>query len=430
MLQRLPTALAAASLAIFAWTAAARAEIDLAATKAGAALIEAGRKAAVAGDCVACHTAAGGKPYAGGLAMQTPFGTIYSTNITPDTTTGIGRYTYEEFAAALRKGVAKDGHHLYPAMPYPSYARVSEADMRALYAYFMEGVDAIDQPNRGTEIPWPLSMRWPLAVWNKMFVPAIQPASAEAERGAYLVEGLGHCGSCHTPRGIGFQEKAMTDSDGPAFLAGGEIDGWFAKSLRGEKGPGLGDWSADELVDFMRTGRTDRTAAFGGMTEVVTHSTQSMDSADLQAIARYLKSLTPSGQAIYTAKAGDSAFEELRRGDYQRRGAVLYAEFCQACHRSDGMGVPRIYPALAGNSAVLPANPASLIRVALAGGRMAVVEGGHIPFAMPGFSALSDQDVADILTFVRAAWGNNAPPVEAAQVGRARKAFPILPARP
>ncbi|RAU20233.1 alcohol dehydrogenase [Paramagnetospirillum kuznetsovii] len=430
MFSKSPTTVTAFFLAALAWSASAHAEIDLAATKAEAALIEAGRKVAVAGDCIACHTVPGGKPYAGGLAMETPIGTIYSTNITPDATTGIGPYSYDDFAAALRRGVAKDGHNLYPAMPYPSYARVSDADMRALYAYFMDGVDAVDQPNRGSDIPWPLSMRWPLGVWNMAFAPgeAVKAVSI-ADRGAYLVEGLGHCGSCHTPRGIAFQEKALSAADGPQFLGGGMIDGWFAKSLRNDVGHGMGDWSEDELVEFLKTGRNARTAAFGGMTEVITHSTQAMDEADLRAMARSLKALSAAGPT-YVAKGGDTAFDELRQGKYARRGATLYAEFCQSCHRADGQGVPRIYPALAGNSAVLPDNPASTIRVALAGGRMPVTDHGPTAFAMPGFSRLSDAELADVLSFVRGAWGNNAPAVNASEVAKTRKAFPILPARP
>jgi len=422
-------------LAALPWSTPARSEIDMAATKAGAAIIEAGRKVAVVGDCIACHTAAGGKPFAGGLPMETPIGSIYSTNITPDPVTGIGGYTYEEFAAALRRGVAKDGHRLYPAMPYPSYARIDEADMRALYAYFMEGVDAVDQPNRASDIPWPLSIRWPLALWSNIFVTTsgfapVESRDAQWNRGGYLVEGLGHCGSCHTPRGIAFQERALSSTEGPQFLAGGVIDGWFAKSLRSDSGTGLGDWSEDDIVQFLKTGRTHRTAAFGGMTEVVTHSTQFMQEDDLRAMALYLRSLPPAEVSIQAIKTGDDTFATLRKGDYTRPGSALYAEFCQDCHRADGMGFPRIYPALARNSAVLPDNPASVIRVALAGGRMPVTEANPSAFAMPGFSRLGDAELAGILTFIRNSWGNTASPVEEKEIARLRKAFPILPARP
>lgn len=400
------------------------------------AAMDNGRAVAIAGDCVACHTTPGGKPFAGGLPMETPIGTIYSTNITPDAKTGIGGYSYDDFVRAVRDGVAQDGHRLYPAMPYPSYAKVSDADMRALYAYFMGGVAAVEQPNRASDIPWPLSIRWPLALWNAVFVNSTpyQPVAGRDEhwnRGAYLVEGLGHCGSCHTPRGIGFQEKALSFADGDAFLSGGVIDGWFAKSLRSDKGFGLGEWSEDDIVRFLKTGRTNRTAAFGGMTEVITHSTQHMADADLQAMARYLKSLAPQTGKGYAAKPGDATFAQLRDGDYSRRGAVTYGDYCQGCHRADGMGAPAIFPALAGNSAVLPDDPASAIRVVLAGGRMPVTaDGPYHAFAMPGFAKLSDAEVADVVSFIRTSWGNNAPAVSAAEVAKARKASALIPARP
>lgn len=401
-----------------------------------AGAVDAGRAVAIAADCIACHTTPGGKPFAGGLPMQTPIGTIYSTNITPSTKTGIGGYSYDEFAAALRDGIAKDGHRLYPAMPYPSYAKLSDADMRALYAYFMTGIDAVEQPNRDGDIPWPLSMRWPLGLWNKMFVSSgtFQPVAGRDEqwnRGAYLVEGAGHCGSCHTPRGIGFQEKALGFADGDDFLAGGTIDGWFAKSLRNEKGWGLGDWSEDEIVQFLKTGRTNRTAAFGGMTEVISHSTQHMPVEDLAAMARYLKSLPAASGRPYAARTDDTTFADLRKGDFSKRGAVTYVEYCLGCHRADGNGAPAIFPALAGNSAVLPEDSASLIRIVLAGGRMPVTaDGPYRAFAMPGFARLSDAELADVLTFIRTSWGNHAPEVRAKDVAAAREAIATSPARP
>ena len=175
------------------------------ATQADEALVRQGEYLARAGDCVACHTAKGGKPFAGGLPMETPIGTVYSNNITPDAS-GIGQYSFADFDRAVRQGIAKDGSTLYPAMPYPSYARVSDDDMQALYAYFMQGVEPVAQPNKPTDIPWPLSMRWPLSIWRGLFAPEVKawqaPVGADpvVSRGAYLVEGLGHCGACHTPR--------------------------------------------------------------------------------------------------------------------------------------------------------------------------------------------------------------------------------------
>lgn len=400
------------------------------------AAVDTGRAVAIAGDCIACHTATDGKPFAGGLPMETPIGTIYSTNITPDSKTGIGAYSYDDFVRAVRDGVAKDGHQLYPAMPYPSYAKVSDTDMRAMYAYFMSGVEVVEQNNRASDIPWPLSIRWPLAVWNAVFVDTavFQPVAGRDEawnRGAYLVEGLGHCGSCHTPRGIGFQEKAMGFAEGSQFLAGGMIDGWFAKSLRNDKGIGLGDWSEADIVRFLKTGRTDRTAAFGGMTEVISHSTQHMSESDLNAMDIYLKSLSPQPGKGYQPKAGSTTFTDLRAGNYAQRGAVAYGEYCQNCHRADGMGAPAIFPALAGNSAVLPDNPASVIRIVLAGGRMPVTADGPFrAFAMPGFARMTDDEVADVATFIRTSWGNNAPAVSAQDVAKVRKASALIPARP
>ena len=244
-------------------------------------LIKRGEYLARAGDCVACHTNGHkGTPFAGGLSMMTPIGAIYSTNITPDKEHGIGNYTFEEFDDAVRKGVRKDGTTLYPAMPYPSFARVTEEDMRAMYAYFMHGVKPVAQANRDVDIPWPLSMRWPLAIWRGMFAPDPQAFVAKAdadpviERGRYLVEGLGHCGACHTPRALTMQEKALSNDESDKFLAGSSapIDGWEATSLRGENREGLGTWSEAELSEFLKTGRNDKSVVFGGMSDVVEHS--------------------------------------------------------------------------------------------------------------------------------------------------------------
>lgn len=269
-------ALVIATLALLGSAAANAAEADQ------QALVQQGEYLARAGDCVACHTAKDGKPFAGGLPMETPIGVIYSTNITPDKT-GIGDYSFEDFDKAVRHGVAKGGSTLYPAMPFPSYARVSDADMQALYAYFMKGVAPVARDNQDSDIPWPLSMRWPLSIWRWMFAPSVEtPAPAAGSdpvisRGAYLVEGLGHCGACHTPRALTMQEKALSASGGSDFLSGSApLEGWIAKSLRGDHKDGLGSWSEEQLVQFLKTGRSDRSAVFGGMSDVVVHSMQYM----------------------------------------------------------------------------------------------------------------------------------------------------------
>lgn len=388
----------------------------------GQGLLDRGAAAAVAGDCVACHTALGGQPFAGGRPMRTPIGTAYSTNITPDRATGIGGYSFDDFDRAVRSGVAKDGHQLYPAMPYPAYAKVAEGDMRALYAFFMTGVAAVASANRPSDIPWPLSMRWPLAVWNRVFVTfaPFQPQpghDSEWNRGAYLVEGLGHCGSCHTPRGLAFQEKAQTAADGSRFLAGGSADGWFAKGLRG-----LGEWSDDDIVQFLQTGRTAKSAAFGGMTEVIEHSTQHLPAPDLRAIAHFLKSL-PAATEFARADNGAPPATEIATP-----GAVSYVEHCATCHRVGGEGVANIFPALAGNAAVTTADPTSVIRITLEGGMMAHTAAQA--FAMPGFARLTDQDLAAILSFVRSGWGNRAAAISANDVAAVRKAIKVPAAAP
>ncbi len=284
--------------------------------------------------------------------METPIGAIYSTNITPDQgKTGIGDYSFEDFDNAVRHGVAKNGDTLYPAMPYPSYARVSEEDMQALYAYFMHGVEPVEQANKASDIPWPLSMRWPLAIWRWTFAPEVKDFQAAAgqdpvlARGAYLVEGLGHCGACHTPRSITMQEKALSNGErGEDYLAGSSapMDGWIAKSLRGDHRTGLGSWSEADLVSFLRTGRSERSAVFGGMTDVVEHSMQYLSDADLTAIARYLKSLPPrerprQHQAPCSVTKTRGPGTVARRRQQARRGALCRQLRGLPPHRRQGL---------------------------------------------------------------------------------------------
>ena len=280
-----------------------------------AALIEQGRYLADAGDCTACHTAKGGLPFAGGLPIASPIGTLYSSNITPDPTSGIGAYTLDDFDRAIRHGIAANGDSLYPAMPYPAYAKISDDDVRALYAYFMHGVTAVNAENRANDVAWPLSMRWPLAIWRKVFAPQPDAVAFKADgykdaqvaRGAYLVQGLGHCGSCHTPRALTLQEKALDESS-PVYLSGGPvIDGWLAVNLRGNPADGLGSWSAEDIVATLRSARSTTHAVLGGaMGDVVVHSTQHLNDGDLQAVAAYLKTLPASGREVSSFKADPS----------------------------------------------------------------------------------------------------------------------------
>jgi mono/diheme cytochrome c family protein len=408
-----------ASLALISSCSVSAAETDL---------VKQGEYLARAGDCVACHTAKGGKPFAGGLPMETPIGTLYSTNITPDKT-GLGDYSFEDFDQAVRHGVAKNGSTLYPAMPYPSYARVSESDMQALYAYFMKGVEPVAQVNKDSDIPWPLSMRWPLTGWRWMFAPKVEDYQAQAgadpviSRGAYLVEGLGHCGACHTPRALTMQEKSLSASDGSTFLSGSApLEGWIAKSLRGDHKDGLGSWSEDQLVQFLKTGRSDRSAVFGGMSDVVVHSMQYMSQDDLTAIARYLKSLPAVDPKDQPHQYDKQVADALWKGDDSKPGASVYIDNCAACHRTDGHGYTRVFPALAGNPVLQTADATSLINIVLSGGTLPATHTAPSTFTMPAFAwRLSDQEVADVVSFIRGSWGNKGEPVKASDVANLRK---------
>lgn len=395
------------------------------------AQIARGEYLARAGDCVACHTKAGGEPFAGGLPMATPIGTLYSTNITPDKQSGIGGYSYDDFQKAVRHGVAKNGDTLYPAMPYPSYAVVSDEDMQALYAYFMHGVKPVAQANQESDIPWPLSMRWPLAIWRGVFAPdvkAFQPVQGQdpvLARGQYLVEGLGHCGACHTPRSITMQEKALNNDEGSDFLSGSNapIDGWTASNLRGDGRDGLGRWSEDDLVQFLRMGRNDHTAVFGGMTDVVQHSLQHLTAEDATAIARYLKSLGAKDPNQVGFTPDDTVAKALWKGDDSKTGASVYVDSCAACHKTDGSGYARFFPELRGNPVVLASDPTSLIHIVLSGAQLPGMKGAPTAITMPAFGwRLNDQQVADVVNFIRTSWGNTATStVSASDVAEVRK---------
>jgi mono/diheme cytochrome c family protein len=395
-----------------------------------AALVEKGRYLAVAGDCIACHTAPGGQPFAGGLPMASPIGTLYSSNITPDRETGIGGYSLDDFDRALRHGIVPSGATLYPAMPYPSYARLSDDDVQALYAYFMHGVEPVAAADRASDIRWPLSMRWPLAIWRKLFAPAPERLAANAPRyadpaiarGAYLVQGLEHCGSCHTPRAITLQEKAL-DESAADYLAGGQvIDGWGAVNLRGNQPDGLGAWSADAIVALLKSGHDDAHAVVGSaMGDVVIHSTQHLHDDDLKAIAAYLKSLPPSAASGAAFVANPATAKALQAGINANRGAELYVDNCAACHRSDGAGYAQVFPKIAGNSTALAGDATSLIRLILAGSGAPATASAPSHLGMPAFGwRLSDDEVAQLGTFVRQSWGNQAPGVDAATVRRVR----------
>ena len=384
-----------------------------------------GEYVARAGDCVACHSVPGGRAFAGGLKMGTPVGTIVATNITPDVETGIGTYTLQDFDHAVRGGVAQDGHRLYPAMPYPSYAKMTDQDVQALYAYFMRTVPPVHQANQPSDIPILLSPRWPLAVWNALFTGSVgftanPQKDAQWNRGAYLVEGPGHCGACHTPRGLAMQEKAL-DSNDASFLSGANLDGWYAPSLRQDVATGLGRWSQSDIVQFLKTGHNQYGSAYGSMRDVIANSTPYLVDEDLASIAAYLKSLPATREETAYHYDGSTA-AALLNGNADATGAALYASNCQSCHRETGASAPPFVPSIAGNPTVVDKDPASLVNLVLNGSAPLLVKGRPDAYRMPQFrEQLTDQQIADILTFIRSSWGNQADAVAANDVADLRK---------
>ncbi len=386
-------------------------------------LLKRGEYVARLGDCIACHTAVKGTPMAGGLELKTPFGALYSTNITPDALTGIGKYSFEQFDRAVRKGVAADGHNLYAAMPYPSYAKIAAEDMRALYAYLMQGLAPVRQANKPSGMKWPFTMRWGLTLWNWAFLDDA-PFNADSgkdavwTRGAYLVQGLGHCGACHTPRGIGFQEKAMSQdgAKGKLYLVGETVEAWRAASLRNL-------WTVPDTVQMLKTGQNRFGSVSGNMVEVIHNSTQHFSDTDLTAIATYLKSLPPGENELPmpTAPVGGIAAQAgIPAKLFTTAGGLGYVQFCVDCHRPDGSGVKEIFPAMAQNASVASPDPATLLHISLTGWKTAETAAYPRVYTMPAFSRLTDREVAEILSFVRESWGNKTEPITAFRVRQAR----------
>ena len=381
------------------------------------ALIARGKYIAEVGDCVACHTSQGGVPMTGGRPLETPFGVLYSTNITPDPKTGIGTYSFGVFDRAMRNGITAKGKHMYPAMPYPSYAKITPDDMYALYAYLMKGVAPTTNPNKPSGIGFPFNQRWTLAFWNVMFhenQPFTLDSNKDAvwNRGAYLVQGLGHCGACHTPRGIGFQEVALSDKgrSGDKFLSGSKVEEWNAINLRNL-------WTVEDTVELLKTGQNRYATVSGSMTDVINHSTQNFTDADLVAVATYLKSLPSDHPYAVPAEENNGVLE----GMFTTRGGLAYAQFCVDCHRLNGAGVPKVFPPLAANPTVADKDPSTLVHIMLTGWQTAETETHKRVFTMPGFARLRDDEIAEIINFVRTSWGNaKNSAVTAAQVKSAR----------
>ncbi|TPL05543.1 MULTISPECIES: cytochrome c [unclassified Mesorhizobium] len=370
-----------------------------------------GQYQAVLGDCAGCHTKPGGKPLAGGLPLETPFGALIPPNITPDTETGIGNWSEADFRDMMKTGVGHNGVRLYPAMPYPAYTRMTGQDISDLWAY-LTTVDPVSNKVEANQLPFPLNIRLSMWGWNLLnfsetpFTP--DPSKpAEWNRGAYIVQGAGHCGTCHTPKSFLGADK---DS---VFLQGASLQGWFAPDITNNAQSGLGKWSEDELVQYLKTGVNAHSIASGPMAEAVENSTSKMTDADLKAVAVYLKSL-----------GSDTGVAQPAKPDRARMvtGEAIYRDNCSACHGGDGAGAGALFPALSNNSIVAQGNTETLAQLVLAGSQAVHTEHARTTPAMPSLAwRLSDQEVADVLTYVRNSWGNAAPMVSSGDVAAVRK---------
>lgn len=389
-------------------------------TNATTRVITKGEYLARAGDCVACHTTPGGREFAGGRAMPTPFGNIYVPNITPDEETGIGLYTADEFYRMMHTGVARDGKLLYPAMPFASYTKVTREDSDAIYAYLMS-VPPIRQQNRPHELRFPYNKRELLVGWRTLYFREgeYKPdpnQSAQWNRGAYLVQGLGHCSMCHTAVNLlgGSQESRAFE--------GGMIpnQNWYAPSLTSNREAGLGEWSLKDISNLLQVGVSQRGTVYGPMAEVVYNSLQYLSDEDVLAMAVYLKSLPQRD-----AEPPPSSQARLVAPEVMELGRRVYEKQCAVCHGEEGKGYPPAYPPLAGNQSITMASPVNPIRMVLNGGYPPGTKKNPRPHGMPPFSHILDDDaVSAVVTYIRVAWENSGTPVTPAQSNELRKLLP------
>jgi mono/diheme cytochrome c family protein len=375
------------------------------------AQIEKGRYLAVAGDCSSCHTAAGnGQPFAGGRPIETPFGNVVAPNITPDRETGIGAWSDDQFDAAVRRGMPADGSHLYPAMPYNAYTRMSRDDVLAIRAY-LNTVSPVRNAVIADTLPFPFSVRASMRFWDALyFTPGeYQPdphKSAEWNRGAYLVNGPGHCGACHTPK------SSLGGDRTSRFLQGSPLQGWFAPNITDDPTLGLGRWTNDDVVTYLKSGHNRFSAATGLMADVVSLSSSRLTDSDLNAIATYLKSFAETSDPPQPLQSQDP---------WMVAGRAIYRDQCSACHALDGHGTPELFPSIAGSSVVRSENSATLIRIVLRGARSVATDSEPTAPGMPSYGwQLNDAQVAAVLTYIRNSWGAAALAVSDSDVQQAR----------
>jgi mono/diheme cytochrome c family protein len=365
-----------------------------------------GHYLAIAGDCAACHSAPGGKAFAGGLAIETPFGTLLSANITPDRQAGIGAWSDDEFVHSMQQGIAPGGKHLYPAMPYTSFTHVTREDLLALRAY-LSTLDAVSDAVATNRLPFPYDIRASMIVWNALnFSPgefrADPNQSAEWNRGAYLVNGLGHCGACHTPKNLLGGDKSSAPLSGAAVL------GWYAPPLDDNPRTGLGAWRVEDIVSYLKSGWGGGQAATGTMALVVANSTSQLADADLHSIAVYLKAIPAPAQAPAPLDKTTASM---------RSGRSLYLANCSACHTSSGEGVADLAPTLANSAVVQAASTDTLLDVVLNGAQAVATDAAPTAPGMPAFGwQLSDEQIATLLTYIRNDWGNAGSAVAASDV--------------
>ncbi|MGV8935489.1 MAG: cytochrome c [Allorhizobium sp.] len=361
-----------------------------------------GQYQAVLGDCAACHTKAGGQPFAGGEPLETPFGKLVPPNITPDRDTGIGAWSEDDFHRMMKTGVGHNGIRLYPAMPYPAYTKMTDSDVSDLWSY-LRTLQPVSNAVVANQLPFPFNIRLVMMGWNLVnftqsdFKPDPNQ-SDEWNRGAYIVNGAGHCSTCHSPKNLLGADKSG------AFLEGASLQGWYAPNITGHTEIGVGGWSQEELVTYLKTGVNAHSIASGPMSEAIEESTSQMTDPDLNAIAVYLKSVD----------GGSYVRPEPLKADDKRAtiGQSIYHDTCAACHGMDGKGQSVLFPALAGSAVVQQPSAETLAHLVLAGSQAVHTPAAPTTPAMPSLAwRLNDQQVADVLTYIRNSWGNAAPPV-------------------
>lgn len=368
------------------------------------------------GNCLGCHTAKGGVPFAGGRRLTTVFGTFITPNITPDKETGIGHWTEEDFWLAMHEGKSRDGRMLYPAFPYTEFTKISRADVKSIFEY-LQSIPAVSQVNSVHEIPFPYNSKPLLFGWRKLFfkqgVYEADPAQSEEwNRGAYLVQGLGHCDACHTARNeVGAKKDAA--------VGGGQMMGsnWYAPSLYSRKEASVIDWRIEDIIELLSSGVSKHASVSGPMATVVQQSLQYWSPEDIRAMAVYLKSL-PDRAAHGSARYPEIS-ENAKR--YIVQGEKIYEKHCQDCHGESGQGVPGIYPALANNRSVTLPVPLNLIRAVLNGGYPPTTHLNPQPYGMPPFQQLlRDEEIAQVISYIRNAWGNRGSLVTVVDVDQGR----------